>query len=68
MGGLPWNFEAVCNVLLIDEESPYNCYYDKAMGSPYQAGTHDQMWTEWNSYAPPNYKVIHHYTDTWTNH
>ncbi len=61
------NFQAVCQVYLTDEESPYSCYYDKAMGSPYQYGTYAEMWTEWNSYPPPNCKVIHDYT-AWENH
>lgn len=61
------NFEAVCKVNLSDEATPYDCYFDKAMGATYQKGTHDDMWKEWNSDPPPNNKVIHHYTN-WQNH
>lgn len=32
-----------------------------------QDGNYEQA-TEWNSYPPPNYKVIHHYTGNWENH
>ncbi|GEM_PF-3587287 len=71
-GGAATNFEGVCKVSLIDEGSPWVCYYDKAMGKigsdpAYQKGNHTNMWTEWNSYPPPNYKIIHHYT-YWQNH
>lgn len=66
-GGSVTNFEAVCKVYLSDEATPYDCYYDKAMGSPYQAGTHDDMWTEWNSNPPPNHKIIDYYVG-WQNH
>jgi hypothetical protein len=65
--GAETNFEGVCKVSLIDESTPWDCYYDKAMGGPYQEGSHTNMWTEWNSYPPPNYKVIHHFT-YWENH
>lgn len=61
------NFEGVCKVDLIDEDTPWTCYYDKAMGSPYQEGNHTNMWTEWFSYPPPNCKVVFEYTD-WENH
>jgi hypothetical protein len=66
------NFEGVCEVNLIDETTPWKCYYDKAMGEvgsdpAYQKGTHTNMWTEWNNNPPPNYKVIHHFTN-WDNH
>jgi hypothetical protein len=70
--GAGTNFEGVCEVELIDEATPWTCYYDKAMGQiggdpAYQKGSHANMWTEWNSYPPPNYKVIHHFT-YWDNH
>jgi hypothetical protein len=71
-GGCETNFEGVCEVNLIDEGTPWDCYYDKAMGEvggdpAYQKGSHTNMWTEWNNYPPPNYKVIHHFT-YWENH
>jgi len=64
------NFEGVCEVELIDES--WTCYYDKAMGAiggtpAYQKGNHENMWTEWNSYPPPDHKVIYVYT-YWENH
>jgi len=71
-GGIETNFEGVCQVELIDESPPWYCYYDKGMGPvggdpAYQKGTHENMWTEWKSYPPPNHKVIHTYTN-WDNH
>ena len=69
-GGAATNFEGVCEINLIDEATPWKCYYDKAMGAvngAFQLGSHTNMWTEWNSYPPPHYKVIHHYT-YWDNH
>jgi hypothetical protein len=70
--GFSTNFEAVCEVNLIDEATPWNCYYDKALdrvgGDPaYQKGSHANMWTEWNNNPPPNHKVIHHFTG-WEGH
>ena len=71
-GATGTNFEGVCEVYLIDEGTPWYCYYDKAMGEiggdpAYQKGSHTNMWTEWNNCPPPNYKVIHHFTN-WKNH
>ena len=65
------NFETVCEVDLIDETTPWTCYYDKWMGlvnGAYQKGHHDNMWTEWHDYPPPHHKVIYEYYSYWQNH
>ncbi len=67
---IPTNFEGVCSVNLIDETSPWTCYYDIAMGEvqgDMQKGNHTNMWTEWHSMPPPHHKVIFSY-QYWENH
>jgi hypothetical protein len=66
--GAHTNFEGVCRVNTSDGAA---VYYDKAMGKypseDYQSGARVEMWRQWESYPPPNCKVIHHFT-YWQNH